>query len=195
MSPDKLRQQILPANTNNIYVRLSTSDELAGNVFAARWEYKPGHQILWITQLCVSSKYRNQGIAKKMLDSLRDNEEAVGILSSHPFAVLAVLRVFGHGSEDVESDLEMTKENAREIMGFCPVGYVQEAKLREEGEDVKVKDGVISCADTGFWVDHQEPLAALKTLKDEGRKWHLGDLPEGHEYLVIVRGINFEESR
>jgi hypothetical protein len=38
---------------------------------------------------------------------------------------------------------------------------------------------------TEFYVDHAEPLAALSVFKDK-RRWSLGDLPEGHEFLIIL---------
>jgi ribosomal protein S18 acetylase RimI-like enzyme len=68
--------------------------------------------MVWITQLCVSSKYRNRGIAKQLLQTLEQkNCAGFGILSSHPFAIMAVLRVFGRGIEDV--DLETTRRLAQ----------------------------------------------------------------------------------
>lgn len=151
-----------------------------------------GRPMVWITQLCVSSEYRNQGIAKKLLEALRQKERAFGILSSHPFAILAVLRVFGGGPEDV--DLEMTKRYARAVMDSCPVGYVKEGKLRGTLFSGDSKDGIVSCADTQFWVDHEEPLQALKSVKEKGLVWPFGELPDVHEYLVLVKanGINHD---
>lgn len=72
-----------------------------------------------------------------MLGHLKGEEEMVGILSSHPFALMAVLRVWGRGVEDVSRDLEMMKGTVKEVMRGCPVGHVREARLRgslfEEG--------------------------------------------------------------
>lgn len=57
----------------------------------------------------------NQGIAKRLLETLwPDGPLFTGILSSHPFAISAVLRVFGQGLEDV--DLSETKNYASKIM-------------------------------------------------------------------------------
>lgn len=64
-------------------------------------------------------------------------------------------------------------------MQSCPVAYVREAKVCKE-------DRRVCCADTEFWVDHEEPTAALATLRGKGVEWPLGELPEGHEYLAIV---------
>ena len=186
MSAKKLREQVLPAGAEhtNVYVRLLINNQLAGNVLATRWVHE-GHKMIWITQLCVSKEFRNQGIAKQLLEALRTNERGVGILSSHPFAILAVLRVFGSGPEDV--NLEMTQQHARAIMESCPVGYVREAKLRGSLFQGAVGDGAVSCADTGFWVDHEEPLRALEIVRGKGIIWPFGELPVGHEFLVIVK--------
>jgi hypothetical protein len=151
--------------------------------------------MVWITQLCVSSEYRNRGYAKGLLENLgqSDNDRAFGSLSSHPFAILAVLRVYGRGVEDVNFD--MTKAHARSIMQSCPVAYVTQAKLHGSLFDSLVDDKSVSCADTGFWVDHEEPLAALISVREKGIDWPLGDLPEGHEFLIIVNTKTSEDHR
>jgi hypothetical protein len=184
MSLKFLKEQVLPTGAENTYVRLLLNGEVAGNAFGTRWMYQD-RPILWITQLCVSREYRNQGIAKKLLQSLHQDEHCVGILSSHPFAILAVLRVFGRGLEDV--GLKMTRDQARGVMDSCPVRYVKTAKLNGSLFDADIT-GPVSCADTGFWVDHQEPMDALKIIEGKGRVWPLGHLPEGHEFLILVEG-------
>lgn len=185
MSAKKLEEQVLPTGADNVYIRMSVNNELIGNVFGTRWVYE-GRPMVWITQLCVHSKYRSQGIAKKLLEALRQKERGCGILSSHPFAILAVLRVFGRGPEDV--DLKTTKRHARAVMSTCPVGYVKEAKLQGALFDDNIKDGTVSCADTQFWVDHKEPLRALESVKEKGFAWPFGELPDGHEFLVLLKG-------
>lgn len=194
MSPKKLKEQILPEHehANNVYIRLTIDGNLAGNVFGTRWMYQ-GRLMLWVTQLCVSISYRNQGVAKKLLETLREDERGFGILSSHPFAILAVLRVFGRGPEDV--DLTMTKVHGRAIMDSCPVGYVKAAKLHGSLWDEDIEDGTVSCADTGFFVDHEEPLDALRKVKEKGVMWSLGELPDGHEFLVLVKAKAIDSVR
>lgn len=142
--------------------------------------------MVWITQLCVSKKYRNQGIAKRLLENLRGDGCGFGILSSHPFAILAVLRVFGRGSTHRDIMLEMGKAHARSILHSCPVRYVKEAELHGSLFEEDVNDRTVSCADTNFWVDHEEPLEALKIITEKGIIWHFGELPQGHEFLVLI---------
>lgn len=186
MSAKRLREQILPSRADSVYIRIMAAGQLVANVFGTRWIDEDNRQMLWITQLCVSKQHRNQGIAKSLLENLGQNEEAVGILSSHPFAISAVLRVFDRGLDDV--DLEITKKHAAAVMKSCPVGYVQSAELRgtlfgPSDND----DGALSCADTKFWVDHGEPLEALETIRSKGIVWPLGELPDGHEFVILVK--------
>jgi hypothetical protein len=65
MSPQRLEEQCIPPSARTTYVQARVGDELAGNVFATRWTYE-GHTVCWITQLCVISKYRHQGLATKV---------------------------------------------------------------------------------------------------------------------------------
>ena len=82
----------------------------------------------------------------------------------------------------------MTREHARSIMSCCPVGYIREAKCKGSlFEDGQTNSGVVSCANTGFYVDHTEPLEALEIIKREGISWPLGTLPDGCEFLIFVK--------
>lgn len=45
--------------------------------------------------------------------------------------------------------------------------------------------GIVSCVYTNFWVDHTEPLEALGRVR-ETTNWPLGDLHDGHEFLLII---------
>ena len=65
MSPQRLKEQCIPPSARNAYLQVRVNNELAGNVFASRWTYE-GHNVCWVTQLCVSIKYRHQGLATKV---------------------------------------------------------------------------------------------------------------------------------
>jgi hypothetical protein len=77
------------------------------------------------------------------------------------------------------------RNHAARILDSTPVDYLKDIKpcgaLFEEG----CTTGNVSSVFTRFWVDHTEPLDALNVFKANGR-WILGDLPEGHEFLIIV---------
>lgn len=209
MSVERLREQSLTPAADSCLIRGLAGDKLAGYAFATRWDYE-GRQICWVTQLCVSPEHRGKKLATKVCGTfqlsvcnieiaerilqillrLRDGKDRdFGILSSHPAAILGALRAWGRGIEEV--DLGMVREHAAGIMAASPVQYVKNAKLKGTlfGED---NEGGICCADTQFWVDHGEPLAALAELKKRVT-WPFGGLPEGCEFLVLVKAAPVDD--
>ncbi|KAH0353079.1 hypothetical protein KCU81_g1851, partial [Aureobasidium melanogenum] len=185
-SPARLKSDCLPeAPARNFLVQAKDADVLIGHVLATRWAFE-GLDMCWITQLCICKRYRNQGLATKLLAKLseHDNDGGYGILSSHPFAVSATLRALGGGLDQVK---ECTiSPRIRDIVASCPVNYVRTAKLRGSLFDSEVTDGTVSCADTGFFVDHAESDTALDEIQRKGIEWPFGRLPEGHEFLVFI---------
>ena len=76
-------------------------------------------------------------------------------------------------------------------MQASPIPYVRDAKLSGsvfdsvDSSDANRK-GLLSGVDTDFFVDHDEPLAALADVQQDGEvEWPFGDLPDGHEFLLI----------
>jgi hypothetical protein len=77
--------------------------------------------------------------------------------------------------------LDFIRQTAAKVLAASPVKYVREAVLFGMlFGDLQAE--IVSGADTNFWVDHQEPMQVLKSL--EGR-WPFGNLPKGHEYLLL----------
>ncbi|KAF2183688.1 hypothetical protein K469DRAFT_727945 [Zopfia rhizophila CBS 207.26] len=189
MGVNMLKSQCLPPCMRNVYVYIKIEGQLAGNVFASRWNYD-GRNFCWISQLVVSSTFRKQGLATKLLLHLREGESdrGFGLLSSHPAAISAALRAFGRGLDNV--DLEMTKKYARDILQSAPISYVKNAILRGSLFEEGVENGTVSSAYTNFWVDHQEPLDALAVIREQGINWPFGD-----EYLVVVKAKSSEDRR
>ena len=67
-------------------------------------------------------------------------------------------------------------------MATTPIEYLMNVRLVGSlFEDNDGTSGAISCAFTEFYVNHDEPLAALESFKEK-RGWS----PEGHEFLVIL---------
>jgi len=133
-------------------------------------------------------------------DALFANVTAVGLVSSHPAACTALAKysrmfcvsitppLWLNESQDVKIesiDLTYCRENAKQIIEASPVDYVRGMKLCGSLFEAGCTSGAISTVFTGFYVDHTEPLAALQVFKDAG-KWPLGELIEGHEFLVIL---------
>ena len=68
---------------------------------------------------------------------------------------------------------------------MSPIRYVRTAKLHGSLFDHRDGSGLVSSADTKFWIDHSEPLEALTAIR-KVQYWPLGDLHDGHEFLLIV---------
>jgi hypothetical protein len=106
-----------------------------------------------------------------------------GILSSHPAAIMAATRAFGHGIEHLNFDL--AKKHGKDIMAASPVDYIRSARLNGS---IFEKFYDVCYAFTDFWVDHKEPRDVLARVMKKGRGWPLGQLPDGCEYLALVDG-------
>jgi len=191
LSKERLRNEYLPSEISS-YVRVTVNGHLAGNAFACRWSVD-GRTICWITQLVVHQDYRERGLAAGLLDEIRlDGDDVYGVMSSHPAACLAASRAYKRPID--AASLEFMKDNAHSIMKISPVGYVRDAKLRGSLFDPKDSSGLVSSVDTGFFVDHEEPLQALAWVR-ESMDWPLGELLDGYEFILILQARRRSRSR
>lgn len=127
------------------------------------------------------------------IPQLRDR---VGVLSSHPYTICTVLRVFGRGVESLPSiggseplalnasHMPLRGQQCITIVGNSPVEYVRSARVRPDSLS----------AFTNFMVDHTAPEQALDTISygmnrqlREPWRWYFGDLGGGCEYLCILK--------
>ncbi len=84
-------------------------------------------------------------------------------------------------------DVSFLKANAQQILDTTSIEYLKTALPRGSLFQDDAAEGVISTVFTKFYVDHGEPLAALKQWQDiHEMSWPLGELPEGHEFLCIL---------
>ncbi|KAI1840061.1 hypothetical protein JX265_014036 [Neoarthrinium moseri] len=183
LSGRRLKEQWLPESGKNFYVKVTVGGQLAGNVFACRW-LCDGKNICWITQLVVSKDYRQRGLARTLLTFLRNQEvDIFGIISSHPAACLAAASSFAGNIEKVS--LDYVRKNATAVMESSPIAYIKNAELSGSLFDTTASDGMVSGVNTHFLVDHEEPLEALRQVREDWQ-WPLGELLDGHEYLLIL---------
>lgn len=83
--------------------------------------------------------------------------------------------------------LAFIRENASSVISASPISYIRDAKLCGSVFDPDDASGLVSGVDTAFFVDHEEPVKVLTAVRQNGM-WPLGDLLEGHEYLLIISG-------
>lgn len=70
-------------------------------------------------------------------------------------------------------------------MSASPIPYIRDAELRGTIFGSDDTTGIVSGVNTKFFVDHEEPLDALRLVQEDWQ-WPLGDLPDGYEYLIIM---------
>ncbi|KAL8932094.1 MAG: hypothetical protein Q9211_006532 [Gyalolechia sp. 1 TL-2023] len=179
----RLRADYLAEPSTSSYVRVTIDGHLVGNAFACRWVYE-NKTVCWVTQLVVHQDYRERGLAMNLLKQLRhDSDDIYGIMSSHPAACLAAAKAFGSSISTVR--LDIIKQYASDIMKASPIRYVKDARLCGSLFHPDDSSGLVSSANTSFWVDHTEPLEALAWAR-EAAHWPLGDLHDGHEFLLVL---------
>lgn len=131
----------------------------------------------------VRRDYRKRGLAGTLLTTLRrEDDDIYGIISSHLAVCLAAAKSFGTSIEKVS--LEFIREHAA-VMKSSPIPYIRDAELSGMLFDPGASEGIVSGVNTHFLVDHEEPLQALRSVRDIW-EWPLGELPDGHEYLLIL---------
>ena len=88
-------------------------------------------------------------------------------------------------------DTTFISQHAKNIFSVTLIEYLKDIKLQGSLFEDKGEPGVISSVYTEFFVDHTEPLEALEILKKWG--WCLGELLDGHEYLIILPVLDIPE--
>lgn len=85
-------------------------------------------------------------------------------------------------------DLSFTQARAAQILASTPVAYLKDARLRGSLFDPSDAGESASLIDTQFFVDHKEPSEARAEFERKHNiGWPLGTLPEGHEFLLILK--------
>ncbi|KAL4256247.1 hypothetical protein AB1N83_012272 [Pleurotus pulmonarius] len=184
MSARSLKEQCLSDPTASVLALCVADGILIGHAFASLWSLH-GETICWVTQLVVSSKHRQRGIATSLLSMLPECH-VYGLASSHPAACLALCK---RGRANIRKlDLVYIKEHAQGMLASTPIPYLKTAKVCGAlFRDEDATAGLCTVC-TSFFVDHDEPLAVLHAWQEyHDMPWVLGDLPEGNEYLCIIK--------
>jgi hypothetical protein len=124
---------------------------------------------------------------------IEDQTDFVGVASSQPYAICAMLRVFAHGIESLPSKLDWDANGSPHL----PLPISRCADLIEDAPVGYVREGVPSAKaltiDTTFLADHTVSDLALQRIIFSMNKqierpwmWLFGELAPGHEYLCIL---------
>lgn len=172
--------------------------ELIGHAFctSAKYDRLNGNAV-YITQLVVSSSYRGQGVAGTLLSIAKNTVEdvvIVGLASSHPHAVIAL----SNACNRIPIDLKFIADHAEDVIRACNVPYLSHAQLvgsifnTQPIPAVDDNQQPVSLVKTDFFVDHKEPLKALKGIR---KKWILGPLLDGYEFFTVFPTTSVRHSR
>ncbi|KAK0655495.1 hypothetical protein B0T16DRAFT_315221 [Cercophora newfieldiana] len=182
---DSTPRGLPPQGVPCVYVSLHTDDALAGHLLACRWIYQ-GRQVCWVTQLVVHHRWRERRIATRLLEKLRKKDDDIfGIMSSHPAALIAMAKACADFPFP-QVPTSFMETHASGVMASSPIAYIKDAKLCGSlfQPGTASDTSLVSGADTNFFVNHDEPLKALRWLEKEG-VWTLGDVPDRREFLLV----------
>jgi hypothetical protein len=172
--------------------------ELIGHAFCtyAKYDRLNGNAV-WITQLVVSSSYRNRGVAGTILSMAKNNVEdvvVVGLVSSHPYAVMAL----SNACNRAPIDLKFIANHAKDVIQVCNIPYLSHTQVVGSIFDnqhllaVDINQQSVSLVKTDFFVDHKEILMILKGIQES---WILGPILDGHEFLVVLPTTSVRRSK
>lgn len=72
-------------------------------------------------------------------------------------------------------NLNFIKRHAQEILSATTISYLKDVQFRGSLFQDVAEAGVVSCLFTAFYVDHKEPLEAMKSWEDkQDMSWPLG---------------------
>ena len=171
-------------------LEITNNDRYCGHLISCNWVTPEGVKVCWITQMLVKTEMRSHGIAEAMLYELKRAAgtgafDVFGIVSSHPHAIMALCRACGHHSVE-EMDLHLLRTQAAPCMAYSPVRYIREGKMNGSLWGLGDTTGVATL-DTTFLVERQGMREAMRSMTERGRQWPLGGLPEGHEWVCMVK--------
>jgi hypothetical protein len=119
---------------------------------------------------------------------------AIGLASSHPYAVMAL----SNACNRIPIDLKFIADHAKDIIRACNVPYLSHAQLVGSIFNtppllaVDSNQQPISLVKTDFFVDHREILTILYDIR---KKWILGPLLDGYEFFVVLPTTSVRRSR
>lgn len=165
MSPNYYRNNFV--NENYRVVLAKDGEHVVGQAFYLR-DRIDGETFTWVLQLVVHTDYRRFGIGSRLLHSIWgfSDDGAWGLATANPFTVKtlegATLR------HVLPEEILKHETLVREICSRIP--YISKLMI----------DGMISIADTDFYVD-ADGMDERLLVEKFGDDWILGSLPSGHE--------------
>ncbi|CAF1641435.1 unnamed protein product [Adineta ricciae] len=153
--------------------------------------------VVWITQLVVCSTCQGRGVAGTLLSMAKNNIQdvvAMGLASSHPYAVMAQCNACNR----IPINLKFIADHAKDIIEICKIPYISRSQVigsifdKQSSQMVDIDEEPVSLIKTDFFVDHKEVLTILEKIQ---QTWILEPLLEGHEFVIILPTTSVRLSR
>ena len=177
LSSQKLHSYVRPRGTKLAVAY--DKNTLIGYIIVSSSKHGSNQHISWVTQLVVHSKYRNQGIAKKLITSLyyKTNNQVWAIITNNPYAVRALESIIGNCC----SHMSIEKTNKDVLFDSClfSVPYVSSKK------HIIVNDNEC-CIFTSFFTDRTKTKEMLINVSSSMKPWRIGHLRPGYEWFAVT---------
>jgi len=173
LSAAELGRRLAPSGTSAL---LAYADrQLVGQAFSLQSIIPNQVRVTWVTQLVVHEDWRHRGIATRLLNSIWafSNDFAWGLVTANPLTVRASEKTTRRRCTP-----KVIRKHLKALGRVCnDIEYVKGKELCVDEERSKVN--------TEFHIDHS-PIEELK--RQYPRKWRLGSLEEGEEWLAFTFG-------
>lgn len=173
LSPERIKE-LFVSKPDRYVIMAFVNGELAGHIFYLKRKGQKNNPIIFVLQLVVAEKFRNQKIATRMMTSIwqLSNCYAWGLFTSNPKTV------------KVLEEATMRKVNVKMIGKKID-------KIREIVYDVfdsmdwidNYENGIVS---TDFYVDHGNLQKRIDSVYEDDAFSLPRDLPEGKEWLAVT---------
>ncbi|CAF1445355.1 unnamed protein product [Adineta ricciae] len=156
------------------------------------WKINDVKQKLFVCSTC-----QGRGVAGTLLSMAKNNIQdvvAMGLASSHPYAVMAQCNACNR----IPINLKFIADHAKDIIEICKIPYISRSQVigsifdKQSSQMVDIDEEPVSLIKTDFFVDHKEVLTILEKIQ---QTWILEPLLEGHEFVIILPTTSVRLSR
>lgn len=178
LTAQRLRQQCLFNDNCFVVTAMDGAGTLKGHAMGVRFRCDGiAGDVVWLSQIVVSSAHRNQGIATQLCRVACADCAACGLATSHPYTIKALERAAGR-----RVDVNRIRAHGQQIVQASGVPYISSAPIcLSNGRCV---------IDTQYFVSHEDVNEIARSLP----AWPLGILQDGEEFLAICFTISAQFS-
>ena len=183
LSVGRLNNWFLNEQTNLYVARLNGA--LIGYAIALRDNLSNHGTVSWVTQFVVHKEYRNKGIGSHLLRHIwgMSNDYAWGLITANPYAIRALEKATRRICDPIyiSNSSKNCESKADKLLNFA------DGKIEYVTKEIeKVVNKETSQLNTEFAVDHADIDERIRSLKNNGISWNMGDLRECWEWFAFT---------